>query len=245
MNELATTEQSPLDKLAKMDLSSIDPDKLEKLLEVQERWEGNEAKKAYAKAMAECQAEVPNVIHAANRNNQTNSNYAKYDAVVRAIKPIYVRHGFTVSFGESPCDREGFILVVATVRHSSGHAETFQRFAPIDNLGPKGNPTKTMLHGCESSMKYMQRKLLESIFGASEGDEVADDDGQAAGAPEPVDQQTGDEIAALLEQVEEIDPGSKKRLLDWVGVNTPYDIPSRKAGDCIAALNRKLKGGAQ
>ena len=216
----------------------MDTDKVRELFELQKEFDAINAEKAFNEAMTLCQGATPSVIKADSRNLQTNSNYAKYDAVVKALKPIYTEHGFTVSFGEELCDREGFILVVATVRHSQGHAETFKRFAPIDNVGPKGTPTKTLLHGCESSMKYMQRKLLESIFGVSEGE---DDDGNAAGQSRRISGEKAAELEGLMADYANIDTNGPRRLLGFAEVERVEDLQESQVGMFEKALRGKLR----
>ena len=52
------------------------------------------------------------------------------------------------------------IRFVLILRHTSGHEERHRLDAPVDNVGPKGSPTKTALHGMASSYTYCERHLL-------------------------------------------------------------------------------------
>ena len=172
------------------------PEKLREMLVFMQDLEAHGAKKEFNTAMHAAQMAMPIVVKDAV-NSHIGNRYATLDTVSKAIKPIYNRHGFSVSFGEEVCARDGFILVIATVRHIGNHIETYKRFAPIDNLGPKGSPVKTMLHGCQSSMSYMQRQLLCSIFGVTVSD--TDDDGNGPDPePEFITQDQADEIEKYL-----------------------------------------------
>lgn len=237
MNELSTPANSAVSIIQQAIASGADPAYLRELLAVRREWEADEARKAYSAAMAACQREMPSTVKTDGRNSHTGSNYAKHDTVTRAIKPIYIKHGLSVSFGEEPCDREGFILIVATVRHEAGHAEIYRRFAPIDNLGPKGNAVKSMLHGCQSSMSYMQRKLLESIFGIAESDD--DDDGLAAGT-QYVTKEQADELVAILATLADRD-GALAAMLEYAECDSVNDIPADKFAKCKKGLLTKPK----
>lgn len=238
MNELTTTSGTSAVSIIQHAMATgADPAYLRELLNVRREWEADEARKAYSQAMAACHREMPNTIRTDSRNSHTGSNYAKHDTVTRAIKPIYIKHGFSVSFGEEPCDREGFILIVATVRHEGGHAEIYRRFAPIDNLGPKGNAVKSLLHGCQSSMSYMQRKLLESIFGIAESDD--DDDGNAASSSY-VTKEQADELLAILDTLADRD-GALTKLLDYAQCDSVDAVPVDKFRKCREALLTKPK----
>lgn len=237
MNEISTPANSAVSIIQQAIQTGADPAYLKELLAVRREWEADEARKAYAQAMAACHREMPNTIRTDSRNSHTGSNYAKHDTVTRAIKPIYIKHGFSVSFGEEPCDREGFILVVATVRHQDGHAEIYRRFAPIDNLGPKGNAVKSILHGCQSSMSYMQRKLLESIFGIAESDD--DDDGLAAGT-QYVTKEQADELLALLDTLKDRE-SALAAMLEFGECDSVSDLPAAKFIPCKKALLTKPK----
>jgi hypothetical protein len=201
-------------------IAKLDVEKTERLFALYEREQDRRASREFAESMTACQEQMPHVIKTNARNSHTGSNYAKQDAVVKALKPVYMQHGFTVSFGEEPCDREGFLVIVATVRHRAGHTETYRRFAPIDNLGPKGNAVKSILHGCQSSMSYMQRKLLESIFGIAESDD--DDDGN--GTVAKITREQADEIVAMLQQLPDWEK-VRAGVIEWRAVDSLLDLP--------------------
>jgi hypothetical protein len=55
------TNKSPSEMIQQAISSGADLEKLEKLLELQERWEKNEARKSYNKAMAQFKANPPKI----------------------------------------------------------------------------------------------------------------------------------------------------------------------------------------
>lgn len=174
---------------------NVNPDKLQQMLVVKKEWEADEARKEFNTAMHAAQSEMPTVIKDA-QNVHTRSNYARLETVAKAIKPVYMKHGFSISFGEDVCDREDYILIIATVRHIGNHIETYKRFGPIDDKGPKGSSVKTKLHGCQSTMSYMQRNLLCSIFGVTVTD--TDNDGNTGDSPTAISEKQADDIERYL-----------------------------------------------
>src|SRR5260370_16452199 len=76
---------------------SIDIDKLDRLLLMRERENARVAEQAFNVALAEAQTEMQ-PIGADSDNPQTRSRYASYAPLDRAVRPIYTRHAFPLSF---------------------------------------------------------------------------------------------------------------------------------------------------
>lgn len=156
---------------------STDVDKLERLLGMAERIKANEAQTAFAKAMNECQASLRRVSADAH-NPQTKSRYASYPALDRVVRPIYTRHGFSLSFSTIAGAPAEHIRLVCHVTHSSGHQVDHQVDMPADGKGAKGGDVMTKTHAVGAAMSYGQRYLLKLIFNIAVGD---DDDGNSNG----------------------------------------------------------------
>src|SRR4051794_30455432 len=77
---------------------SIDLEKLERLLQMQERLVAEDARKAFNAAMSAAQGQMRPVWRDA-ANSQTNSRYAKLETIDDKIRPIYTEHGFSLTFG--------------------------------------------------------------------------------------------------------------------------------------------------
>ncbi len=158
--------------------ADFDVDKMDRLLQMQERMEAKEAEKAFNADLADAQSEMAPVVRDAS-NDQTRSNYATLEAVHKQIKPIITKHGFSLSFAQGETDKEGHYRVTCALRHKGGH--TVEQFMdiPSDGVGMKGNANKTNTHAFGSSMSYGRRYLTLAIFNISTADD--DDDGNAAG----------------------------------------------------------------
>lgn len=157
----------------------IDVSKMREILDVQERIYDKNAQIEFNRAMALCQQEMPAIAKTAE-NLQTNSKYAKYETIITDTKPVYTKHGFSISFGEDESPREGHIRVIADLMHSQGHAKRYHADLPLDDAGIKGNVNKTAVHAKGSTFSYSKRYLFCMIFNIALANE--DDDAVKAGA---------------------------------------------------------------
>ncbi len=156
---------------------TIDIDRVERFMIMHEKAKAREAEKAFNDAMSEAQAEMGPVATDKN-NSQTKSRYTSYAALDAAVRPIYVRHGFALSFNTDPDGPADHLRLRCKVTHRDGHCEPYQVDMPSDGKGAKGGDVMTKTHAAGSAMSYGQRYLLKLIFNLATGD---DDDGQKAG----------------------------------------------------------------
>lgn len=163
---------------------NVDPDKLEKLLNLQERVLDRGAKQAYDDAMHLAQEEME-FIRTDKKNTDKGNKYASYKALDKAIRPIYTRHGFSISFDTGPGKPEygpipdGYIRVLMDIAHSSGHQVQKHVEIPVETTGAQGTKMMTRIHATGSAMSYGKRYLLIFGFNLAVGEQ--DDDGNAAG----------------------------------------------------------------
>lgn len=234
--QLAEREPTPMGLIAAAVENGADPDKLEKLLALQERWEANQAEKAFAAAMNAAQQDMPAVARDAE-NKQTHSRYALLETVQRACKPVYEKHGFSLSFGEADCTREGYKRTTCEVRHAAGACHAYHLDLPVDGIGPKGNAIGGMnaVQGCISTTSYAQRRLVCMIFNVTIGGE--DDDGNG-----PTACITGDQIAELNGIMDRIHPDDNPLagLLKWAGIESLDKLPAAKFETAKRALLSKV-----
>lgn len=213
MSDLITSQelaaaQAPADQSASMlaiiARAAADPacdiDKMERLLQMQERMQANQAQAAFNAAMSQCQAEM-GPISADAYNPQTKSRYASFAQLDKALRPIYTRHGFALSYGTEPA-ATGMVGVVCFVSHEAGHTREYRAAVPSDGLGIKGNQMMTATHAFGSGASYGQRYLVKLIFNVAVGD--SDDDGQKAGGYEAPAKVTAEQAADLQEWADQV-----------------------------------------
>lgn len=197
---------------------AVDMDKLERLLAMRERQEKRLAEQAFAEAMTAAQAEMRPVAADAN-NPQTRSRYASYMALDRAMRPVYTRHNFALSFTVDQAQQADHILVVCTVMHAGGYSRIYSVPMPVDGKGAKGGDVMTKTHAVGAAMTYGQRYLLKMIFNIAVGD---DTDGNA---PQGVisDEQLKVLRGLITETKADID-----KFLQWAKVESLADLPAQK-----------------
>jgi hypothetical protein len=157
--------------------SSIDIDKLDRLLLMRERENARMAERLFNEGMALAQAEMK-PIGVDSNNDQTRSRYASYAALDRAVRPIYTQHGFGLTFNTDDAPGESQARIVCDVCHTGGHTRRYRIDMPVDGKGAKGGDVMTKTHAMGSGLSYGMRYLLRRIFDLAIDQ---DDDGNAAG----------------------------------------------------------------
>lgn len=169
---------------------SVDIDKMERLIAMQERVQARDAEVAFNVAMNAAQGEM-RPISADATNPQTKSQYATYAKLDAKLRPVYTKHGFSLSFDEGETDRPDYVRVVCFVSHVGGHTRIYHRDMPADGKGAKGGDVMTKTHAAGAAGSYGSRYLLKGIFNIAVGDD--DSDGNA-----PLEEMPADKWAILV-----------------------------------------------
>jgi hypothetical protein len=176
---------SPADMLAMIERAARDPnvdiDKMERLWAMHQTVVAAEKERAFNGALADAEAEMTPIRADAN-NPQTRSRYASYAALDRECKPIYTKHGLSVSFDTEPAAVADSLFVIGILGHRDGYSRRYRVPMPIDTKGAKGTEYMTRTHATSSAMTYGSRKLLVLMFALAVD---LDDDGNAAAGYRP------------------------------------------------------------
>ncbi|MBZ9539647.1 ERF family protein [Modicisalibacter tunisiensis] len=149
----------------------VDIDKMERLLQMQERILDRQALMAYSAAMAAMQTELPSI---AERGRTNNGRYATLEDIVDTVRPILKKHGFAVSFRIQTQERG--IQVTGVLLHREGHREETSLLLPADVSG-----NKNAVQAFGSSTSYGKRYVLCALLNITTRGQ--DDDGQGAATP--------------------------------------------------------------
>ena len=213
---------------------SVDMDKMERLLQMQERILAKNAEAAFNVAMVRAQSRIRQVS-ADSENKQTHSRYASYSALDKALRPVYTDEGFSLSFDTGDGAPPEHVRVVCYVAHIDGHSRTYHVDMPADGKGAKGGDVMTKTHAAGSAMQYGMRYLVKLIFNVAIGD---DDDGNGATQLERINAK---QLADLIAKIEEV--GAKKdQFLKFLKLNRLEDLPAVNYNAAIRALEDKAKG---
>lgn len=152
---------------------NADIDKLEKLLSLQQRWEANEARKAFEEAMGAFKAETI-VILKDKTNPQYNSKYVSLGTLIATVTPFLSKHGLSATW---EIDQSQGIKVSCVITHRQGHSKVCSLIVPPDKSGSK-NPIQEI----KSAITYARACTFESACGLAASDANLDDDGNGAGS---------------------------------------------------------------
>jgi len=160
----------------------VDIDKMERLMQMHERIVAREAEAAFNDSMTACQSEM-RMIATNAENPQTHSNYATYAQLDRVLRPIYTKHGFSISYDTADSPKPEHVRVLAYVA-KGGHTRTYKQDMPADGKGAKGGDVMTKTHAAGAAMSYGCRYLLKGIFNVAVGEDDRDGNVKKEG-PEP------------------------------------------------------------
>lgn len=206
---------------------------LERLVAMRERERDYQAEVMFNAAMRAAQSEMGRV--SANAHNpQTRSNYATYDKLDRALRSIYTRHGFSLSFDTGKVE-DDTLPVRCFVSHEMGHTREYSIPMDCSGKGAKGGDVMTKTHARGSAASYGMRYLLKLIFNVAIGED--DDDGAGAG-PAEEEVITEEQAATLRDLAEEVGADMPK-FLKWLGVEKVTEIKASRYRKAVRGLEAK------
>lgn len=240
--KLATRDQVPVTSLLEVisraaSDPSVDMDKMERLVQMHERMQELAAKKAFNDAMALAQAEMEPISRNAS-NPQTKSKYASYDKLDAEARPIYTKHGFSLSYDTGESKKPEHILVLAYVTRGA-YERTYHVDMCADGKGAKGGDVMTKTHAAIAAVSYGKRCLLKAIFNLAEGE--GDRDGNASEGSETITEKEVADLIALCEEVGAI-PDNFRRL--FCKVDSFDQILAKNYKACCDELRRFGKNKA-
>lgn len=210
---------------------SFDIGKMERLMQMHQQIQAQKALEAFSAAMSDAQAEM-GPISADALNPQTKSKYASYAQLDRALRPIYTKHGFALSFNEGETDKPGHVRVLCKVSHSAGHVEPYKKDMPADGKGAKGGDVMTLTHATGAAQSYGMRYILKGIFNVAVGEE--DKDGNTS---ECIGPGQAADIRALLTETN----ASEDSFLRTIKAKSIETIPLAAYSMVVGILEAKRK----
>jgi hypothetical protein len=226
---------TPMDMLNRAVSQGANIEVLEKLMALQERWEKNQAKKAYDNAMAAAKAEIPVIIK--NREvdftsakGRTHYRHEDLAGIARIVDPILSKNGLSYRYRASS-ELNSPVTVTCVVSHRDGHAEEITLSAARDDTGNKNS-----LQQVGSTITYLQRYTLKAALGLAASD---DDDGESSEQVETIDAEQAQTIRDMLAAA----GVPEARFLKWAKVEKVEDIPADLYDSCAEAIMNVKKGG--
>lgn len=211
-------------------------DQLEKLLMLQERYDKNEAKKAYNMAMAAFKENPPEIdkdrsvtIQHKTGPGQTKYNHASLYNVTKKISAALSKHGLSATWATEQHDT---IFVTCKITHKQGHSEETTLSAPADTTG-----SKNIIQAIGSTITYLERYTLLALTGLATFD---DDDGQAAEVT-CIDEK---ELGSIIDYINDRNVDTAK-FCKAFGITEVAKLPKARYDEAVKQLEARKPGGAK
>lgn len=174
-----------------------DMGQLEKLMDLQERWEAGEAKKAFIQAMNRFKANPPTItknktVDYTSQKGRTHYKHASLDHICDVIGAALGKVGISYSWDTNQAEN-GTIRVECILTHELGHAKSTALQAAPDNSGGKNS-----IQAVGSTVTYLQRYTLLAATGMA----VEDQDDDGAGATQGPETISEAQCRTLIEMAE-------------------------------------------
>lgn len=169
-------------------------DQLTKLMDLQERWERREAKRAYDAAMKAFKAASPRIsknsrVNFTTAKGTTDYRHATLDHVCNAVIGLLSKHGISHRWKVSQAGE--WITVTCLLTHELGHSEETSLMGCPDNTGNKNS-----IQAVGSTVTYLQRYTLLAATGLATSD--SDDDGRGTGAGEGLSDERIEQLGSAI-----------------------------------------------
>lgn len=170
---------------------NVDVAKMQALLDMQEKLEREESRKAFIRDFIALSEDMPSISQdgkikvlkkgadgqrVEGRDKvQQETPYATFNNIARTIKPLLRKYGFALSFSTEPTTNGDRIIVKGLLEHNMGYSRTTSFPLPAETSGSKNN-----VQGWGSSMSYGKRYATIALLNiVSHAAEDADRDGHA------------------------------------------------------------------
>lgn len=209
----------------------VDTDQLEKLMDLQDRWEQKEARKAYYAAISKFQSEVPsllkkkNVSYPSKKGGNVNYNYVPLSDIAEQIRKPMMVCGLSYRFEQ---EHQELVSVTCVVTHLDGHSERNTMSSSIDASGNKNS-----IQAKASTVTYLMRYTLIGALGLTTADE--DIDARLPDTSEPITESQAADLSAKIEEV----GADEQKFLDHYQIQSVDQLSAKKFNNAIAALNAK------
>lgn len=179
------------------------PALMEKMMDLQERFEKRKAEEAYTQALIELKRALPSflahdkVVDFKSQRTGTTTHYTHttLGAMMEAVSPHLIDHGFSLTWNSPPPSKPGLVAVTAILTHRGGHSEKTTMEAPPDS---SGNKNEAQAVASTATMLQRYTALLRLGLVTREMEEPTGE-GEQKQAPKPDDVNTERNIKAMAE----------------------------------------------
>lgn len=221
-NAVTMTDRAPITPMEMLNTAltrGADVAILERLMALEERYQTNQARKAFDAAIADAKGEIGPIVRNARGHN--DKRYADFSAIASTVDPILTKYGLTYRFRTEQSDK---IHVTCILSHKDGHSETTTLAGPSDTSG-----NKNAIQAIGSTLTYLQRYSLIQMLGLATSN---DDDGKSASEGGSV---SDDQLMRLRDMIEAVEADEQK-FARHMKVERLPELPASKFDDAMKAL---------
>lgn len=171
--ELVKIESSPMGLMEIALQKGADINTLERLMDLQQKWEAKESRKMFFDALSRFQASCPDiekkqkVNYPLKEGGVINYKFAPLGDIVSQIRNLLLDTG--LSYRWEIDNKENGITVTCIISHLAGHSEKTEMTAQKDSSGKKND-----IQQHASTVTYLKRYTLTCALGIATADEDID-----------------------------------------------------------------------
>jgi polyhydroxyalkanoate synthesis regulator phasin len=227
---------TPMEMIDRALSANANVETLTQLMNLQERWEANQARKAFDEAMASVKAVMPRIVKNkkvdfTTGKGRTNYQYEDLASIMDQIGPVLSQHGLSVRY-RTQAEPNQPISVTCIISHRMGHSEENTLMAGRDDSGNKNS-----IQAIGSTVTYLQRYTLKAALGLAA---AADDDGGKA--DETADDMkliTEAQASVIRELIEQGELDTAKFCERWQ-IEAVTDIPMKAFNEVVGSLRQRV-----
>lgn len=224
---------TPMEMLDRAVSQNASVETLTQLMNLQERWEANQARKAFDEAMAAAKANMPAIVKTkkvdfTSAKGRTNYQYEDLATIMSQIGPVLSANGLSVRF-RTESEPNQPITVTCIISHRMGHSEENTLMAPKDDSGNKNS-----IQAIGSTVTYLQRYTLKAALGLAA---AADDDGAKANDTGAITEAEREIILTMLEET----GSDTAKFCEVLQIDSVAEMPAIKFRRAISMLETKKR----
>ncbi len=221
------------------------PEMVEKMMELQERFEKNEARKAFHLDLANFKENAPPVAKD-KWNNAFKSWYTSLGNLLGTYNPVLGQYGLSISF-PTPTQTDKTMEVYCKLSHRMGYSDTVSMTGPIDESpvgSQSGKRVRNALQDVKSTFTYLRSATCEAVLGVAGTEGTVNDNGNTAGS-ESTEFITDEEVKKLTKDINKFYTDGGQEFLKHLGAETVDTIYAgeqyNKAKGWIRDMKTKAK----
>lgn len=234
-HEVTVRTLTPMDMVSRAVESGASMEILERLMALQERWEKNQARKAFDDAISKAKAELPVILKdkvvefSSQSGKKTNYQYEDFATIYNAVTPVLSKNGIDARF-RTTSDKDSMTVTCMLTGH--GYREENSLTAPNDLSG-----NKNAIQAIGSTQTYLQRYTLKAALGLAAS---KDDDAVAASNNGTIMQDQVDALETMIKDVGGDRAGElRKNTLAYFGITEFSELPTSEYVRCATAIEKK------